>query len=80
MSELCGELKINANAVRSRLSYWIGLGVILEKASDVFQAAKSYQSVVKGKINLKLHTRVNSLAKLLLEVYKTLHHLTLLYL
>ena len=48
ISELCSELDISANAVRTRIGYWMSQGVIIEKSPDVFQAATSYSSVVKG--------------------------------
>lgn len=37
------------NAVRTRIAYWLSQGVIIETSPDVFQAAKAYSSVVKGK-------------------------------
>eukprot|EP00794_Sanderia_malayensis_P015618 gene15618-17192_t len=45
--QLCDELKVNANTVRTRLSYWLNQGVIIEKLPDVFYSATSYQSCVK---------------------------------
>jgi len=47
ISELCSELDISANAVRTRIGYWMSQGVIIERSSDTFQAATSYSSVVK---------------------------------
>ena len=44
LSELCTVVNANRTQLRSRLAFWIGQGVIVEKQNDVFVTAQTFQS------------------------------------
>ncbi|XP_065067924.1 anaphase-promoting complex subunit 2-like isoform X2 [Rhopilema esculentum] len=46
-SEICSELQISTSVARSRISYWLGQGVVSEVSPDVFNVSKSCTSSVK---------------------------------
>jgi len=50
LNELSTELNINKTALRSRIAFWIGQGVIIEKQNDVFVGAQSFLPNVHSKL------------------------------
>lgn len=44
LSDLSKSLNINGRALRAKLLYWIGQGVIIEKSNDRYVAASTFQS------------------------------------
>jgi len=50
LNELSTELNINKTALRSRIAFWIGQGVIIEKHNDVFVGAQSFLPNVHSKL------------------------------
>lgn len=51
LNELSTQMNINKTSVRSRISFWIGQGVILEKQNDTFATAQSFQNQLHGIIH-----------------------------
>lgn len=48
LNELSTAMNISKSSLRSRISYWIGCGVIQEKQNDVFVTSHSFQSHMHG--------------------------------
>ena len=42
-------MNLSKTSVRSRIAFWVGQGVIIEKENDVFIAATSFNSQMNGK-------------------------------
>lgn len=49
LTDFSKEMNITKTSLRSRIAFWVGQGVIIEKQNDVYAAAQSFQSHMHGK-------------------------------